>query len=153
MDQAQPLKPVRIGEAPHQLLDDVGGHRQRERDAFLGAAVPDGAQVLALDELHGQVDFALDPAGIEHTHQVSVAEAHNHLGFVLEPLDVALACQMRQGSLDHAQLFQTPLPMHRQIKRSHAPASQGLGQNISAEASRKTVHGQQRASFGCYWNW
>jgi hypothetical protein len=68
---------------------------------------------IALDELHGEVDFARDLAGIEHTHQVSVAEAHDHLGFVLEPLHVALARQVRQGGLDHAQLLQTPLPVHR----------------------------------------
>ena len=113
VDQAKTFEAVRIGQATHQLLDDVGGHRQRERDAFLGATVPHRAQVLALDELHGQVDLAVDLAGIKHAHQVPVAEAHHHLGLVLEALHVALARQVRQRRLDHAQLLQTPLPVYR----------------------------------------
>ena len=152
VDETETFKPVGIGQAPHQLLDDVGGHWQRESDAFLGATVPHRPQVLALDEFHGEVDLALDLARLEHTHQVSVVEAHDHLGFVLEPLHVASARQVRQGGLDHAQLLQAPLPVHRKIECPHAPASQGLDQYIPAEASRKTVHGQQRACFGCYWN-
>ena len=113
VDQAEPLEAVRVGQAPHQLLDDVGGHRQREGDAFLGAAVPHRAQIFALDELHGEVDLAMDLAGIEDTDQVPVGEAHHHFGFVLEALDVAPARQVGQGGLDRAQLFQTPLPVHR----------------------------------------
>ena len=54
VDQLQALEGVRVVEAAHQLLDDVNGDRQRERDPLLRAAVPDRAQVLALDEVHAE---------------------------------------------------------------------------------------------------
>ena len=113
---------------------------QRERDAFLRAAIPHRAQILALDEFHAEEDLALDLARIENADQVAVRKTDNDLGLVLEPLQVALLDQVRQRGLDHAQLFHSALAMQRQIKRSHTPTRQGFDQDIPTEASRKAFH-------------
>jgi hypothetical protein len=97
MDELQAFEGVGVTKAAHQLLDDVNRDRQRKRDALLRAAVPHRAQILALDEIHAEVDLALDLTRVEDADQVSVRQTNHDLGLVLEPLQVALFDQVRQA--------------------------------------------------------
>src|SRR5450631_498207 len=140
MDELEPFEGMRVTQAAQQLFGHMNCHGQRKRDAFLRAAVPYRAQILAFDEFHAEEDLALDLARIENAHQVPVRQTHNNLRLVLEPLQVAPFDKVGQRGLDHTQLFHTALAVQRQIQRPHAPARQGLDQDIPTEASRKAFH-------------
>ena len=140
VDQPQPLEGVRVAQAAHQLLDDLHRHGQGKGHAPLRAAVPHRAQVLALDEVHAEVDLTLDLTGVEDPDQIAVRQAHDDLGLVLEALEIALLDQVRQRGLDHAQLLHPAVAVQRQVESAHTPARQGLDQDIPTEASRKAFH-------------
>ena len=104
VDQLDVAEAVRVVQAARELLDDVRGDVDGERDALLRAAVPGRAQVLAFDVVHREVDLARDLARIEHGHQVAVRQPHDDLGLVAETLQVFLVGEVRQHRLDDAQL-------------------------------------------------
>jgi hypothetical protein len=146
MDELETFKGVGVAQAAQELFGDVNRDGQRKGDALLRAAVPYRAQILALDEFHAEENLALDLARIENTDEIPVRQTHHDLGLVLEPLQVALFDQVRQRGLDHAQLFHPALAVQRKVQGSHAPARQGLDQDIPTEASRKAFH-----VTGCCW--
>src|SRR6185503_82034 len=107
---------------------------------LLRAAVPGGAQVLALDEIHRQVDLARHLSRIEHGHQVAVRQADDDLGLVAEALQVLLVGEVREHRLDDAKFRAVLRTGQREIQRAHAAASQRLEQHVGSEAARELVH-------------
>ena len=95
---------VRVVQPARELLRDVHGDVDGERDALLRAAVPRRAQILAVDVVHREVDLAADLSRVEDGHEVAVREAHDDLGLVAEPLQVLLVREVREHRLDDTEL-------------------------------------------------
>ena len=129
----------RAGGLPHHLQGDV------ERDARAGAhaAVPDLAQILALDQLHRDVEVAGDVPRIEGRHQVGVRQAEDHLGLVEEAVDLRLIGLLGDDLLDHAELAETAaLIGGREVDLPHPAAGQRLQEDVLAEQAREAFrHG------------
>ena len=75
VDQLQVAVAVHVGQRAGHLAHHVQGHVQRDALAGAHAAVPDLAQVLALDQLHGDVELAVDLARVEGGDQGRVRRA------------------------------------------------------------------------------
>ena len=140
VDELDVAEAVRVVETARELLDDVGGDVDGERDPFLRAAVPGRAQVLALDEVHRQVDLAGDLTRIEHRNEISVRQAHDDLGLVAEALQVLLVGQVREHRLDDAELRAVLRTGEREIERPHAAPRERLEQHVRSETAGKIVH-------------
>jgi hypothetical protein len=125
MDQLQIREGVGVGQAAAQLLDDVDRDVDRERDLLLRAAVPDRAQVAALDEVHRQEQLAVDLAGVEHRDQVAVGQLDDDLGLVAEPGHVLGVGQVRQDGLDDHHALEAAVAGDREVQRAHATLGQG----------------------------
>ncbi len=139
VDQAQVAEAVRVAQAAAQLLDDVDGDVDREGHALLRAAVPHRAQVLALDEVHGQEQLAVDLAGVEHRDEVAVAELDHDLGLVAEARDVLGVGQVREHGLDDQQLLQAVIPGHGHVERTHATLRERREQMVLPELPRELL--------------
>ena len=124
---------MRVREAAAQLLDDVDRDVDRERDLLLRAAVPDRAQVAALDEVHREEQLAADQAGVEHRDQVAVRQLHDNFRLVAESRDVLGVGEVRQHGLDDHQPLEPAVARHGEIERAHAALRQGRQQVILAE--------------------
>ena len=133
MDEVEIRERVRVREAAAQLLDDVDGDVDRERDLLLCAAVPHRAQVAALDEVHREEQLAADQAGVEHRDQVAVRQLDDDLRFIAKSRDVLGVGEVRQDGLDDHQPLEPAVAGDRQIQRTHAALSQGPQQVILAE--------------------
>ena len=86
VDQVQVAVAVDVGERAGDLAADVQRDVERDAGPRAHAAVPDLAQVLALDQLHRDEELAVDLAGVEGRHQVGVRQAQHDLGLVEEPV-------------------------------------------------------------------
>src|SRR5204862_5919666 len=106
---------------------------------LLRAAVPGRAQILALDEVHRQVDLAGDLARVENGHQISVRQPDDDLGLVAETLQVLLVGQVREHRLDDAELRALLRTGKREVERPHAAAGERLEQYVRSEPARELV--------------
>src|SRR5262249_16411036 len=97
-------------------------------------------QVLALDEVHRQVDLARDLTGIEHRHQVAVRQPDDHLGLVTETLQVLLVRQVREHRLDDTELRAVLGAGQGEVQRSHAAPGERLQQCVRSEPAGELVH-------------
>ena len=139
---------VRVMQPAAQVGDDVDRDVDGKGDALLGAAVPDGAQILAVDEVHRQVHLdAAEPAGharVEHRDEVAVRQLDDDLGLVAKARDVFLVGELRQHGLDDAQLLHPVLALAGEIERAHAALRQIGDQRVTPETARESVrHGAQ----------
>jgi hypothetical protein len=139
VDQLQVREGVGVGQPAAQLLDDVHRDVDGERHPLTGAAVPDRAQVAALDEVHRQEQLAVDLAGVEHRDQVAVGQLDDDLGLVAEPRHVLGVGQVRQDGLDHHHALEAAIAGHRQVQRTHPALRQRPEQVVLPEAPRVLV--------------
>ncbi len=83
------------------LADHVARLAERHDHARLLQLLDDLAEVLAVDELHGEVQRALDLADVEHLDDVGVRQPPGDLGLVQEQLDRQVA-RLEELALDPA---------------------------------------------------
>ena len=136
---------VNVGEGARDLAPDV--QRDVERDAGPGAhaAVPDLAQVLPLDQLHGDEELAVDLARVEGRNQVRVREAQHDLGLVEEPVGLRGVGLLRDHLLDDAELLEAGVAGGGQIDLAHPAPRHRLEQNVLTESARiNPSHARQR---------
>ena len=140
VDQPQVAVAVHVGQRPGHLAHHVQGHVQRDALAGAHAAVPHLAQVLALDQLHGDVELAVHLAGVEGVDQGRVAEPQHHLGLVQEAVGLGPIGLLGDHLLDHAQLLEAAhLAAGRQVNLPHTPFRQRLEEHVLAELSREAA--------------
>ena len=96
VDQVQIAVAVNVGQRAGDLAADVQRDVQRDARPRADAAVPDLAQVLALDQIHRDEELAVDLAGVEGGHQVGVRQAQDDLGLVQEPLRLRAIAALRR---------------------------------------------------------
>jgi hypothetical protein len=136
VDQVQVAVAVDVGERARDLAPDVQRDVQRDARPRPHAAVPDLAQVLALDQIHRDVELAVDLAGVERRHQVRVRQPQHHLGLVQKAVRLRAVALLRDDLLDHAQLLEARLTRGGQIDLTHPPPRHRLEQDILAESAR-----------------
>jgi hypothetical protein len=136
VDQLEITVGVHVRQRARHLTHHVQGDVQRDALARAHAAVPDLAQVLALDQLHGDVELAADVAGVERRHQRRVRQAQHHLGLVEEAVGLGPIRLLGDHLLDHAQLLEAAdLAARRQIDLAHPPLGQRLEEHVLSEPS------------------
>ena len=136
MDEVQIAVAVHVGERPRDLAPEVEGDVERDAGARADAAVPDLAQVLPLDQLHGDEELAVHLARVEGRDQVRVGEAQDHLGLVQESVRLGRVGLLRDHLLDDAELLESGLAGGRQIDFAHPAPRHRLEQNVLAESAR-----------------
>jgi hypothetical protein len=145
MDQLQVAVIVHIGQRPGGLAHHVQRHVQRDALPGAHATVPDLAQVLALDELHGDVELAVHLTGVEGVHQRRMRQPQHHLGLVQEAVGLGAVELLGDHLLDHAQLLEAPhVAPGCQVDLSHAPLRQRFEEHVLAELSREAPRHQQQ---------
>ena len=128
---------VHVGERARGLARDVQRDVERDARARAHAAVPDLAQVLALDELHGDVELAVVLARVEGGHEVRVREPQHDLRLVEEPVGLALVGALGDDLLDDAEFLEAWLARRGDIDLAHAATGERLEQDVLAEPARE----------------
>ena len=113
VDQVQIAVAVDVGESARDLASHVQRDVQRDARPGADAAVPDLAQILAFDQIHRDVELAVDLAGVEGRHQVGVGQAEDDLGFVQEPVRLRAVAAFRDDLLDDAELLEAGVARRR----------------------------------------
>ena len=115
-------------EAVAHLGDDPGGVAGVDR----GAPGQDRAQVLALDQLHGDPQRAVLLPGAQHRHQVRVRQGRRQPGLAREPEPVGLLARQlgRQQLERHRPAVLLP---HGQVHVAHAAAAQHALHHVAGE--------------------
>src|SRR5262249_23163941 len=113
------------------------------------AAVPDLAQILALDQLHRDEELAVDLAGVERHDQVAVRQLEDDLGLVEKAIGFALVGLLGQHLLDDAQLFEAvDFPADRDVDLAHATTRERLEQDVFPESLWISIEHQRRCGEG-----
>ena len=89
MDQLEIAVAVHVGEHARHLARHVQRDLDGDALALAHTTVPHLAQILALDHLHGDVEFPVHLTGIEGIDQGRMTEAQHDLRLVQEALGLA----------------------------------------------------------------
>ena len=146
VDQVQIAVAVHVGQRARDLAADVQRDVQRDARPRADAAVPDLAQVLALDQIHRDEELAVDLAGVEGRHQVGVRQAKDDLRLVQEPLRLRAIAALGDDLLDDAELLEAGVAGRRQIDLTHPAPRHRLEQDVLAKSARIDPGHHQRGA-------
>ena len=133
---------VGVGEAGRGLMGDVGGDHRRDPLAAAGDRVEEAHQVDALDQLHRQVEVAVDLAEVEDLDDVGVVEAEGDLRLVDEhPRVLGLIGAVAADLLDHEALGEALTDGdRRRVDLGHAPLTDLSVEGVAAELLGEGTH-------------
>jgi hypothetical protein len=138
---------VGVGEAGRDLVGDVRGDDDGDALAVAADGVDQAHEVLALDELHRQVEAAVDLAEVEDLDDVGVVEAEGDLRLVDEhPRELGLVGELLADLLDDDALDQALGDRDvGEVDLGHAALADPLGEGVAAERVRQgEAHGGRR---------
>jgi hypothetical protein len=124
-----------VREPGRRLVGDVRGDDRRKGIADVAHGMEQPHQVDALDQLHRQVERAVDLAEVEDLDDVGVIERQRDLGLVDEhPHELALVGEVLADLLDDDALGQTLGDAHvGEVDLGHTALADLLRQHVAAE--------------------